>query len=775
MLSGRGFTALGRAWGERSVLPKSQKKSAAASRFQSGQHYRAANAAPGNEQLEHELQRDLAAARAELARHQSVTQAELNRAHTRLEQMRQEVALAQEALFAHQAEAEAARDAQRLAIDRLGAEEQQTLRLRDELSHINIELQRQRQVAIELEARVEKFHDTLSFRLGYLLIHAFKSWRAFFRLPLDLWQLRKEAEQRRQQRPQLATGRTQQQLVDETMQLFLTQGHQAAARHAESEARDDHTRAAALTQLAKALKTGQPLEARQLARRAYELSPQPFRAKWLAFLHHDCGDIVASAQLVRALPPNTELKASEHARIRQIEGLARLRERLPAIPPHAACPFQPMPDSSLYVSASALPFHTTGYTVRTHALVSAIADAGWHVNATLRPGYPADRGLEVPGGTRSHLLEDISYRHLSGPHLYRSGLDQFVAQASGALEELAREVRPALIHAASNHANALPALIAARRVGVPFVYEVRGLWEITAATRNIDWEQTERYALERDLEALVASNADLVFTLTQGLADELVQRGVSRERIVLLPNSVDSGRFAPREKDLGARLRFGVSEAAFTLVYAGSLLHYEGLDDLVRAVAQLQGEGREVALVLAGDGEAKDSLKQLAQELGVTEQVKLVGRVAPDEVPALWSIADAAAFPRKPFRVCELVSPLKPLEPMAMQIPVVASDVAALKEMLQHGVTGLIHRAGDANALAEQLRTLADNPDLREQLGQAAREAVLTERTWEVAGERVVGHYRKLLRGSTGPLRAVSRLDAHVPNPARAGGFIERV
>jgi glycosyltransferase involved in cell wall biosynthesis len=182
------------------------------------------------------------------------------------------------------------------------------------------------------------------------------------------------------------------------------------------------------------------------------------------------------------------------------------------------------------------------------------------------------------------------------------------------------------------------------------------------------------------------------------------------------------------------------------LVYAGSLLHYEGLDDVLRALALLNDEGLGATLVIAGDGEALEPLKRLAIELEIVPSVSFMGRLAPNEIPALWATADAGVFARKPFRVCELVSPLKPLEPMAMGVPVVVSDVAALREMVRHGETGLVHKAGDVEDLARQLRDMAGNPTKRLAMGRAAREVVLRERTWESAGATIVEVYRSLTR-----------------------------
>jgi glycosyltransferase involved in cell wall biosynthesis len=615
------------------------------------------------------------------------------------------------------------------------------------------DLGRSRQAASMLEGKLAKSKDTLSFRLGYLLIHNPKSWDGIRRLPRELFELNQEARRRRERRyggkqPVSRQSPARETLVREFVEqveaLLHREGSDSAEQLITFGAADDHQRAAALTHVAKLLKTSDPARAKLWAERAHELEPLPFRAKWLAFLTYETGEIARPARLLDLLPSDFALKPSEKARVAEIQGLARLQTRLLPLPSPQPSTQSAVPSSVLYVAASALPFHVSGYTIRTHAILKALSGAGIGVTAALRPGYPGDRGIERAGEPPEHLVDGVRYHHVAGPHVRRTGLDHYVEGAATALVELARRVRPQVIHAASNHVNALPALVAARRLGIPFVYEVRGMWELSAATRHIDWERSERFALERDLETLVAQHADAVLTLTEALAQELALRGVGRERITVVPNAVDPSLFSPRRKHPELMLRFGLKPQQFMLVYAGSLLHYEGLDDLVRAVATLAQSGIDAMLVLAGEGEAKESLERLAGELGVERRIKLVGRVDHGQIADLWSLADVAAFPRKPFRVCELVSPLKPLEPMAMGIPVVVSDVAALREMVRDDETGLVHRAGDATSLAQKLLQLANDPATRQRLGRAAREAVLRERTWASVAERMTGAYRKL-------------------------------
>jgi glycosyltransferase involved in cell wall biosynthesis len=286
------------------------------------------------------------------------------------------------------------------------------------------------------------------------------------------------------------------------------------------------------------------------------------------------------------------------------------------------------------------------------------------------------------------------------------------------------------VQAASNSRNALPALIAARRIGAKFIYEVRGLWELTAATRLSGWEKTERYRLDRDLEVLIASHADHVLTITQGVADELILDGVSPDRLSLLPNAVDPEIFRPMPKDPALLERLKIAQDDFVLAYAGSLTVYEGLDDVIAALPRLLQAGIQPKFIVAGDGEYRQHMQRLAASLGVSDRVTFAGRVRPDEIQAYLSLADVVTIPRKPFKVCMVVSPLKPFEAMAMEKALILSDLPALTEIVEDGKTGLICKAADPADLAAVLERLARKPDLRGELGRAARRWVVEKRSW---------------------------------------------
>jgi glycosyltransferase involved in cell wall biosynthesis len=314
-----------------------------------------------------------------------------------------------------------------------------------------------------------------------------------------------------------------------------------------------------------------------------------------------------------------------------------------------------------------------------------------------------------------------------------------------AYERVLREERPEVVHAASNYITALPALIAARRLGLPFIYEIRGFWEITRSSRDTEFENTTRYALMRHFEGVVARAADHVFTLTSAMRDELVQRGVEAEKITLVHNGVDPERFVPLAPRLDLADRLGLPRDVPVIGYVGSFVDYEGLDDLVQACSLLHERGVVFRLLMVGDGAEMNRLRQLVTETNLQDRVLLTGRVPHDEVEDYYSLVDICPFPRKPWEVCEMVSPLKPFEAMAMRKAVVVSSTHALREIVTHEQTGLVFQKGDPVALADALERLLRDPALRERVAENGRAWATQERSWNASGRVVVEGYRALL------------------------------
>jgi glycosyltransferase involved in cell wall biosynthesis len=459
-----------------------------------------------------------------------------------------------------------------------------------------------------------------------------------------------------------------------------------------------------------------------------------FDAAWLEQAS-DWGQAL-EATLPALGPADLRLVAAVRER-RQV--LDRL-DRASALPPswHAA------PDRALSLLAYSLPYTSNGYATRSHGLLSAVRAAGWEVYPFTRPGYPADSDerhrrddlpAQDPVGTLVYgRLFQSSRRHL--------GHMAYVHAAADEIRALIERLRPAVVHAASNYMTALPACLAARESGLPFVYEVRGFWDVTRASSSPAFHATTEARHLRMFESALLARADAIVTLTESMKFELVRRGAPARRVFVAPNAVDVDRLTalPRDEALAARL--GLPAGVPVIGYVGSFVEYEGLDDLVDACAVLRSQGNRFHLLLVGDGSVLDLVRQRVHERGLDGLVTLTGRVPHDDVASYYSLIDICPFPRKPWPVCELVSPLKPLEAMALEKAVVVSDVAALAEMIRPGETGWTFAKGSVTALAARLQGLIEDPASRSTAGKKARHWVSEQRTWARSARTVIQAYR---------------------------------
>lgn len=409
--------------------------------------------------------------------------------------------------------------------------------------------------------------------------------------------------------------------------------------------------------------------------------------------------------------------------------------------------YEANPKSVLYLVHNSLPHHSAGYATRTQGILTELRRLGWDANAASRLGYPLDfPGMEnLPEIPNAEQVGDVSYyRLLRGREVFRKNpLYFYVHNYSDFVVDLAQELKPSIVHAASNHVNGLAAVMAARKLGIPSIYEVRGLWEITRISREPDWEHSDTFKLWAAMEAEAAKGATKVITLTNALKEEMIRRGVEGSKITVVPNGVDSSRFAPlsRDKELAAHL--GI-EHKTVIGYVGSVLDYEGLDLLIEAAHQLSRERHDFHVLIVGDGAQLEALRELVTSKNLGHLVTFTGRVPHEDVERYYSLIDIAPFPRLPLPVCEMVSPLKPFEAMAMGKTVVASDVAALAEFVHPGHNGLLHVKGSASSLAEQLRIALDDREFREQLGQQARAWVIKERDWHALATEITSLYTSL-------------------------------
>jgi glycosyltransferase involved in cell wall biosynthesis len=407
------------------------------------------------------------------------------------------------------------------------------------------------------------------------------------------------------------------------------------------------------------------------------------------------------------------------------------------------------PGTVLHIVTDALPSTSAGYTIRTQEIAVAQRDAA-HLDphVVTRIGFPVTAG--AIDGRQLVTVDGIPYHRLL-PWIMPGRADTVAEQGLKHAARLVTEVRPGVLHAASNYSNALIALALRDATHLPVVYEVRGFWEDTWLSRHSagaatatasDLRHSDRYVRSRALETHCMQAADLVVTLGEAMRDEIAERGIDPADILIVPNGVSDEFLQPLPDAAALKKNLGIKDGEHVVGLVSSLVAHEGIGTLLAAVKILGDRGVPTRALIVGDGPERGALQRQAAELGL--DAIFTGRVPMTKVRDYHAVLDVFVVPRTPDRVCQLVTPLKPVEAMASGLPVVVSGVKALGEIIQDKVTGLQFPPLEAEALADALQLLLGNQELRRELGANAKQWVARDRTWEHNAARYRDAYARL-------------------------------
>ena len=400
----------------------------------------------------------------------------------------------------------------------------------------------------------------------------------------------------------------------------------------------------------------------------------------------------------------------------------------------------------LHVLDHSIPLQS-GYTFRTRAILREQRRLGWETFHLTSP---------------KHSMASPPEEDVDGLHFYRTpwranawrklpvaGEVTQMQATKERLTEIARLVRPDVLHAHSPVLNALPTLAVGRQLGIPVVYEVRAFWEDAAVDHGTSREGGARYRATRALETHALRRVHHVTTICEGLKQDIVERGIGADRVTVIPNAVDLSSFIfDAEPDHALKSRLGLQQA-LVVGFIGSFYAYEGLDILLCALPRMLERVPRLRLLLVGGGPEEEKLKALAKALGIADKVSFAGRVPHAEVQSYYSVVDIFAYPRRSMRLTELVTPLKPLEAMAQGRMLIASDVGGHRELIRDGRTGTLFRAGSPEALTETLVGLIERRDSWPEMRMFARQFVESERSWVASVERYREVYRRVLATPT--------------------------
>jgi len=302
-----------------------------------------------------------------------------------------------------------------------------------------------------------------------------------------------------------------------------------------------------------------------------------------------------------------------------------------------------------------------------------------------------------------------------------------------------------LIHGCSNERFSKYGEKVAHKRGLPFIYEVRGFWEDSLVINGILKKFGYNYMKIRKKETNLMKKADLIITLGKMMEKEIISRGISKDKIKIVPNAVDTNVFKPILPNKRLILKFKI-QGKRVIAYIGSIRKIEGIEVLIKSIKFIKEEYDNIILLLIGSisKEYKRELSKLISSLKLSDYIYFTGKVNPNEIINYYSITEIIIIPRIKSRVNALVTPLKQLEAMAMQKVVITSDLPALREHIKPRVSGDVFKAEDYVDLAKKIKHYLSNPELMIKLGIKARDFVKKKYDWEIVIEKYNSIYKKI-------------------------------
>lgn len=327
--------------------------------------------------------------------------------------------------------------------------------------------------------------------------------------------------------------------------------------------------------------------------------------------------------------------------------------------------------------------------------------------------------------SRGHRVDLVTLREdplndIGGISLH-AGRKLFYANKIWRLRKIIKELRPDILHA---HQAASYGFLASF---VNHPRKILSIWGddiVVFPTKNIFFEMIFRHSLKK---------AKRITCTSEFLKNKAISYGYGQERIAVIPFGIDLNKFAIPQRPLNRAVRLGIAK--------GFIAKY-GIVYLLRAFQQVVNSGRNVELILAGRGDQEDEYKQLAISLGLKEQTTFLGLLKHDKIPEFLAGIDIFVMPSisdgESFGVAAL-------EASASGLPVVATRVGGVPEVVIDNKTGILVDRCDSDQLAVAIDKLIDDAGLRIRMGLAGREFVEKNYRWENNVEAMENLYLEMM------------------------------
>jgi glycosyltransferase involved in cell wall biosynthesis len=242
--------------------------------------------------------------------------------------------------------------------------------------------------------------------------------------------------------------------------------------------------------------------------------------------------------------------------------------------------------------------------------------------------------------------------------------------------------------------------------------------------------------------------ASLIVVVSKAMKDELIKRGIDKNKILINPNGVDIEKFNPNIKAYDIKKKYGL-ENKIILGFIGTFGPWHGAENIVKAYGELLKEIPEIKsktkLLMIGDGVKIPEVKKYIKKYGIEDNVILTGLIPQEKAPKYLSVCDVlinATVPN-PDGSEFFGSPTKLFEYMAMGKAIISSNLGQMREILENDKTAILVKGGDMDELKIVMEKLIKDKKLREILSKNAREEVVKNYTWDKHVDRILKRIKK--------------------------------
>ena len=362
-----------------------------------------------------------------------------------------------------------------------------------------------------------------------------------------------------------------------------------------------------------------------------------------------------------------------------------------------------------YIVSHGASYASNGYAIRTQGVAEALNMKGFETLCFVRPGRPWELDENAKVNTQE-LVNGVRYIHAGKDGIFLpESEEEFLRKSIDYYVQMFQLFRPQFVLAGSDYKVGLPAFVAASQLNLPFFNEVRGFWELSQATRQPSYFNSDEYVAQSIRDTYVAAQSAGVFTLNETMKQELIARGVQNDLIQLVPNGLSS---IPQSNIDSKALRssLGIDVNDKVIGYIGSFNTYEGIEDLIEAVAQLNATEQTVKLLLVGDASAITKRGLSDDSIDSAPWLIKTGRVPHGDVIKYFSVIDTIVIPRRNEQVCTIVPPMKIVEAISFGKKVVVSNVPPLQEYADNYDSVISFNAGNVESLLSALKLSVSLP-----------------------------------------------------------------